>query len=589
MALPGLGNAIAGGLTSVTPTGSYAWGATTTTWVVPPNVYSVSIMAIGGGGGGVYSTSGGSGGSGGDLRWIETVSVTPGETLDVVVGAGGAKGTTTGTAGGESYVARSGTRLVSAAGGAGGTLTTTSGTQNGTSTGRTAIYWTFNPDAQNWTAQNGTISIVGSPPNSALRITPTATDVILRSPGLSLLGSSFYRIRVKVKRSDNTSTADPNWNGAIFGSNSGHGESGSFFKQIAQPTWQGSNYVTAEWDMSNLTVGGTDWITNTTTAFRLDLTDGNSVAYDIEEIIIDNPSTTSISGGTGGTGGDSTGTTSAGGGGGAAGYTGSGGVGGINIASSNPSGSGSGGGAGGGEGGGSGGAGTGGGGVSFFGEGPSGAGLGAADVNNRGRPGSYGGGFDGDLADGAPYGGGGAGADTTTASQAGNGFSGVVRIAYGEGISRIFPNIVDNLFVGRMFRWNITAVRTASNLIQASEIKFYYGGLYVSWPVGTTITSNVAFVGGEPVTNMIDNNNSTKGCTSSATNAAIIYITTPTDISLSQYSYVTANDVNARDPISWTMDISWDGGVTWTPMTTVTGATITTTRNTETQLFSVGV
>lgn len=584
MALPGLGNAGAGASSIVTPIGSFAWASGTHAFVVPPDVYSVSIVAIGGGGGGVYSTSGGSGGSGGDLRWIEHTPVIPGETLDVIVGGGGAKGTITGTAGGESYVARSGTRLISAAGGAGGTITTTSGTQNGTSTGRTAIHWTFNPDAQGWTAQNGTISIVGTAPTSALRITPTATDVILRSPGLSLLGSSFYRITVRLKRSDNTSTQDPNWNGAIFGSNAGHGESGSFYKVITQPTWQGSSYVDAVWDMSSLTVGGTDWITNTTTAFRLDLTDGNLVAYDIEHIIIDNPLTVSISGGTGGTGGASAGTTSAGGGGGAGGYTSAGGDGSSGASNGIAGSAGAGGGAAGGPSGGSAGYAAGGGGVSYIGEGPSGT---ATSGDQQGNGGSYGTGGGADAVDGGFYGGGGAGADTATAANAGNGNTGVVRIMYGDG--RKYPDFNENVFKGSMFRWNITAVRTAGNLVQASEFKFYYNNVFVNWPVGTTITSPNTFQGAEPATNLIDGNNSSKACTTT-NNTVIFYITTPTDITINQYAYVTANDTIGRDPVSWTLDVSYDGGITWTPMTVAVGfaALITTLRNTETTLFGLG-
>jgi hypothetical protein len=101
-------------------------------WVVPAGVTSISAVCIGGGGGGCQSTSAGGGGSGGDLRYYNNLSVTPGETLTITVGTGGAKGAT-GTAGGFSRIARSGTTLLEAAGGGGGT-TAAPGAKNGTST-----------------------------------------------------------------------------------------------------------------------------------------------------------------------------------------------------------------------------------------------------------------------------------------------------------------------------------------------------------------------------------------------------------------------------------------------------------------------
>lgn len=102
-----------------------------TSWTVPAGVTSVSVVCIGAGGGGAENGSGGSGGGGGDLRYYNNLSVTPGESLTITVGAGGTAGSS-GTAGGFSRVARGGTTLLEAAGGGGGTVDG-SGAKNGTS------------------------------------------------------------------------------------------------------------------------------------------------------------------------------------------------------------------------------------------------------------------------------------------------------------------------------------------------------------------------------------------------------------------------------------------------------------------------
>ena len=66
-----------------------------TTWTCPSGVNSVSVVAIGAGGKGV-----GNGGGGGGLGWKNNISVTPGQSYTVVVGA---PGTASGTNGGDSY------------------------------------------------------------------------------------------------------------------------------------------------------------------------------------------------------------------------------------------------------------------------------------------------------------------------------------------------------------------------------------------------------------------------------------------------------------------------------------------------------
>jgi len=71
----------------------------TYSWTAPSGVTSVSVVAIGGGGAG-YNNWANAGGAGGGLGWKNNVSVTPGTSYTVQVGAGGIKN---GGAGGNSY------------------------------------------------------------------------------------------------------------------------------------------------------------------------------------------------------------------------------------------------------------------------------------------------------------------------------------------------------------------------------------------------------------------------------------------------------------------------------------------------------
>jgi hypothetical protein len=137
----------AGVSTSFTQTAGVGQSVFTTpgtyTFTVPLGTTSISAVVVGGGGGGGNDTNpdeAGSGGGGGGLAYQTSIAVTPGESLTVVVGAGGGSD----TAGGQSNINRSGTNLVAAngggrgqspddgnAGGAGGTVVVGTGGAGG--------------------------------------------------------------------------------------------------------------------------------------------------------------------------------------------------------------------------------------------------------------------------------------------------------------------------------------------------------------------------------------------------------------------------------------------------------------------------
>lgn len=98
------------------PPGQQAYTtAGTYSWTAPSGVTSVCVVCVGGGGGGGNSGDGAGGGGGGGLGWKNNISVTPGQTYTVVVGAAGGSA----QSGGTSYF--SSTSVVQGVGGGAGT------------------------------------------------------------------------------------------------------------------------------------------------------------------------------------------------------------------------------------------------------------------------------------------------------------------------------------------------------------------------------------------------------------------------------------------------------------------------------------
>lgn len=80
-------------------------GSGTFTWIAPPGIFSVCVVAVGGGGGGGRTWSSGGGGGGG-LGWKNNIPVVPGQSYTVTVGVSGSpqpNATNNGTQGGNSF------------------------------------------------------------------------------------------------------------------------------------------------------------------------------------------------------------------------------------------------------------------------------------------------------------------------------------------------------------------------------------------------------------------------------------------------------------------------------------------------------
>lgn len=107
---------------------------------------------------------------------------------------------------------------------------------------------------------------------------PTGDDPILRRTGLSFSGSDNRYIEIDVERVSARSGGAV-WQGTCFYTTAGHPESASFYKQFSEVgLMQPGDRKAFVLDMSQLTVGGTDWISNTITGVRFDFDDGQSAS-----------------------------------------------------------------------------------------------------------------------------------------------------------------------------------------------------------------------------------------------------------------------------------------------------------------------
>lgn len=136
--------------------------------------------------------------------------------------------------------------------------------------------WNFDAGLESWTAVNATLSVA----SGIVTVNATTSDPQFISPSISLIGGTYRNVRMRVKRTSGTG-----WDGNIYYTTSGHGISGSFRKNIADTTAIGEWRV-LDWDMENLTVGGTDWINNTITSFRIDLGVSSTDDFQIDWVTI---------------------------------------------------------------------------------------------------------------------------------------------------------------------------------------------------------------------------------------------------------------------------------------------------------------
>lgn len=115
-----------------------------------------------------------------------------------------------------------------------------------------------------------------------LTVTATGADPNFGTTGLSISGSAYPKVRARFR----SKTMNAPWEGDIFYQTGSHSWSGSFYKNIPQPPgWASGDWCVAEWDMSALTVGGSDWTASLISGLRFDFP-GTQTNLDVDWIAL---------------------------------------------------------------------------------------------------------------------------------------------------------------------------------------------------------------------------------------------------------------------------------------------------------------
>lgn len=133
--------------------------------------------------------------------------------------------------------------------------------------------WYFDADVQGWSATGGTLAWVAG----WIRLTSTGADPQLSKSGLSITGTQYASLKLRVKR-----IAGSGWDGDAYYSTAGHGFSGTYKKALADPSLAVGDSAIINWDFSDIA----DWTASTITGLRVDLGSTSADVFDIDWIAI---------------------------------------------------------------------------------------------------------------------------------------------------------------------------------------------------------------------------------------------------------------------------------------------------------------
>ncbi|MGE1612954.1 TipJ family phage tail tip protein [Pseudomonas monteilii] len=141
-----------------------------------------------------------------------------------------------------------------------------------------ALNYGFASTVEGWTGTRCTLAVE----NGRLIVTNDGTGAAyLGSPVVSLKGRDHDRIRCRITRRTGSG-----WNGQVTYVTANHASSTSYRKVIPDPGLAVGQTVVLEWDMSQLTNGGSDWTDSTVTRFYLWISSGTTDVFEIDWIAV---------------------------------------------------------------------------------------------------------------------------------------------------------------------------------------------------------------------------------------------------------------------------------------------------------------
>lgn len=136
----------------------------------------------------------------------------------------------------------------------------------------------FASSVEGWTGTRCALAVE----NGRLMVTNDDSGAAyLNSPVVSIKGRDHDRIRCRITR-----RAGSGWNGQVTYVTAGHASSSSYRKLIADPGLAVGQTMVLEWDMSQLTNGGSDWSDSTITRFYLWLSSAAGDVFEIDWIAV---------------------------------------------------------------------------------------------------------------------------------------------------------------------------------------------------------------------------------------------------------------------------------------------------------------
>lgn len=136
------------------------------------------------------------------------------------------------------------------------------------------------------------------------------------------------------------------------------------------------------------------------------------------------------------------------------------------------------------------------------------------------------------------------------------------------------------------YRFRTTAIRggISPTMVQLSEIEFYYSGNKLSLTGATATNPGGSNPVGEEPSKAIDGSTATKWLDFNILPLVINFGSGVRKVADS-FRFATANDETGRDPLQWVVEGSNDNSTWYALQTQSTNASITTSRNTFTQIF----